>query len=73
MSNSIVDLRSLGVTWSPRDPRFAGSNPVEVNGFFRRKNPERKSLLREKKHEEIGLWAKFNLAYSRPDNTLVSI
>ena len=24
----------LGVTWSPRDPRFAGSNPAEVDGFF---------------------------------------
>ena len=25
----------LGATWSPRDPRFAGSNPAEVDGFFR--------------------------------------
>ena len=24
----------LGVTYSPRDPRFAGSNPTEVDGFF---------------------------------------
>ena len=24
----------LGVTWSPQDPRFAGSNPAEVDGFF---------------------------------------
>ena len=24
----------LGVTCSPRDPRFAGSNPAEVDGFF---------------------------------------
>ena len=23
-----------GVTWSPRDPRFAGSNPAEVDEFF---------------------------------------
>ena len=24
----------LGVTCSPRDPRFAGSNPAVVEGFF---------------------------------------
>ena len=30
-----VGLRGLGVTFSPRDPRFAGWNPAEVNGFFR--------------------------------------
>ena len=24
----------LGVTFSPRDPRFEGSNPSEVDGFF---------------------------------------
>ena len=30
-----VDLGSLGVTCSPRDPRFAGSNPTEVDGFYR--------------------------------------
>ena len=29
-----VDLGGLGVTCSPRDPRFAGSNPAEVDGFF---------------------------------------
>ena len=28
-----VDLGGLGVTCSPRDPRFAGSNPSEVDGF----------------------------------------
>ena len=31
----VVDLGGLGVTCSPRDPRFAGSNPAEVDGFFR--------------------------------------
>ena len=31
---SDVGLGGLGVPWSPRDPRFAGSNPAEVNGFF---------------------------------------
>ena len=31
---SIVGLGGLGVTCSPRDPRFAGSNPAEVDGFF---------------------------------------
>ena len=29
-----VSLGSLGVTCSSRDPRFAGSNPAEVDGFF---------------------------------------
>ena len=29
-----VDLGGLGVTCSPRDPRFAGSNSAEVDGFF---------------------------------------
>ena len=29
-----VGLDGLGVTCSPRDPRFAGSNPTEVDGFF---------------------------------------
>ena len=33
----------LGVTCSPRNPRFAGSNPTEVDGFFPgRKNPYKK-------------------------------
>ena len=29
-----VGLDGLGVTCSPRDQRFAGSNPAEVDGFF---------------------------------------
>ena len=29
-----VGLGGLEVTCSPRDPRFAGSNPTEVDGFF---------------------------------------
>ena len=29
-----ICLGGLGVTCSPRDPRFAGSNPAEVDGFF---------------------------------------
>ena len=29
-----VGLGGLGVTGSPRDPRFAGSIPAEVVGFF---------------------------------------
>ena len=29
-----VGLGGLGVPFSPRDPRFAGSNPAEVDGFF---------------------------------------
>ena len=31
---SIFSLPGLGVTCSPRDPRFAGSNPTEADGFF---------------------------------------
>ena len=31
----IVGLGGLVVTCSPRDPRFAGSNSAEVDGFFR--------------------------------------
>ena len=43
-----VGLGGLGVTCSPRDPRFAASNPSEVNGFFsERKNPEHKSSGRD--------------------------
>ena len=30
----MVGLGGLGVTCSPRDPRFTGSNPAEVDGFF---------------------------------------
>ena len=30
----IIGHGGLGVTCSPRDPRFAGSNPAEVDGFF---------------------------------------
>ena len=30
----VVGLGGLGVTCSPRDPRFADSNPAEVDGFF---------------------------------------
>ena len=32
--DSLVGLGGLGVTCSPRDPRFAGSKPAEVDGFF---------------------------------------
>ena len=30
----VVGLGGLGVTCSPRDPRFAGSNPAEIDGYF---------------------------------------
>ena len=30
----VVGLGGLGIMCSPRDPRFMGSNPVEVHGFF---------------------------------------
>ena len=29
-----VGLGGFGVTCSPRDPRFEGSNPTKVDGFF---------------------------------------
>ena len=29
-----VGLGGLGIMCSPRDPRFAGSNPAKVDGFF---------------------------------------
>ena len=31
---SDVGLDDLKITCSPRDPRFAGSNPAEISGFF---------------------------------------
>ena len=44
----IVGLSGLGVTCSPRDPRFVGSNPAEVDGFYSGyKNPEHKSSKRD--------------------------
>ena len=33
-TEGIVGLGGLGVTCSPQNPRFAGSNPAEVDGFF---------------------------------------
>ena len=46
--NSLVSLGGLRVMCSPRDPRFVGSNPTEVNGFFSGcKNPEHKSSGRD--------------------------
>ena len=34
MLGALVGLGDLGVTCSPQNPRFAGSNLTEVNGFF---------------------------------------
>ena len=43
-----IGLGGLGVTRSPRDPRFAGSNPTEIDKYFSgRKNPEHKSSGRD--------------------------
>ena len=43
-----VDLGGLGVTCSPRDPKFAGSNPTEIDEFFQDiQNPEHKSSGRD--------------------------
>ena len=42
------NLDNLGVNCSPRDPRFAGSTPADIDGFFsERKNPEHKSSGRD--------------------------
>ena len=42
--NSICVIGGLGVTCSPRDLKFAGSNPSKVDVIFSgRKNPEHKS------------------------------
>ena len=44
----LVGLGGIEVTCSPRDPRFAHSNPAEVDGFFSGcKNPEYKSSRRD--------------------------
>ena len=40
-------LSASVVSGSSRDPRFAGSNPADVDGFFRTKNPEHKSSGRD--------------------------
>ena len=43
-----VGLGGLGVTCSPRNPRFVSSNPAEVDVFFSgRKNPELRSSGRD--------------------------
>ena len=34
INDHIVTNGGLGVKCSPRDPRFAGSTPAEVDGFF---------------------------------------
>ena len=47
-NNVLVGLGGLGVTCTPRDLRFAGSNPAEIDGSFSgRKNPEHKSSGRD--------------------------
>ena len=45
--NSICVIGGLGVTCSPRDLKFAGSNPTEVMDFSGHKNPEHKSSGRD--------------------------
>ena len=44
----LVGLYGLGVTCSPRGPRFVGSNQTEVDGYFQNvKNPEHKTSRRD--------------------------
>ena len=58
-----VGLGGFGVTCSPRDPRFAGFNTTEVDGFFSgRKNPEHKSSGRDFK---LGVRRDFKLGVRR--------
>ena len=40
----IFGLGGLGVTCSPRDPRFAGSNPPEISGSLKNLKPEKIGL-----------------------------
>ena len=70
----LVNLGGLGVTCSPWDPRFVGSNPAEVDGFFKdvkivsTSSPggtlswgtEISGSLKNLRPEKIGLWAIFN-------------
>ena len=52
----LVGLGGVGVTCSPRDPGFEGSNPAEVDVFFSgRKNPEHKSSGRDFKLRVLSL------------------
>ena len=34
-TDQLVSLGGHGVTCSPQDPRFVGTNPAEVDGFLR--------------------------------------
>ena len=43
----VVDLGGLGVKCSPRDLRFAGSNPADGSFQDKKKNPEHKSSGRD--------------------------
>jgi len=45
LNRRVVGLDGLGVTCLPRDPRFTGSNPAEVDGFCHAKILSR--ILRE--------------------------
>ena len=79
-----VNLGGHGVQCSPQDPRFAGSNPVEVDGFFQDVKILSTSppgvtlswesrvldfrLVKNLKPEKIGLRVKFNW-HVRPSNT----
>ena len=78
--DSLVGLGGPGVTCSPRDPRFAGSYPAEVVGFFQdvkilSTSPPGGTLSRESQSEiSCSLKkSKIESSYSRPSNTLVPI
>ena len=54
--SALADLGGLEVKCSLRDPRFAGSNPAEVDGFLSgHKNPEHKSSGRDFKSGVLSL------------------
>ena len=70
----LVGIGGLGLTSSPRDPRFAASILTEVYGYFSgRKNPEHNSSGREISGSLNRPMSKMYSAYSRPSNTLVPI
>ena len=65
---SHVGLGGLGVTCSPQDPRFPGSNPAEVDGFFQdvkilSTNPPEGTLSRGPESEISG-----SLKNPKPEN-----
>ena len=67
LSECLVGFGGLGVSSSPRDLKFAGSNPAEIDGFFQDvKSPPGgpksgiSGSLKNLKPEKTGILAKLN-------------